>query len=130
MRRVSISLLLGAALCAGASASAFSPRKAFCVPTRREPAVEARIASPTPDGSGGGGGQQAGGTGIRIQWAPGGAAMQSASIAALGLPEGSAAFLEAVSDSERFDHSQQADVLASVRRIEVTIRAILPADPP
>jgi hypothetical protein len=31
---------------------------------------------------------------------------------------------------ERFDHSQQADVLASVRRMEVTIRAILPADPP
>jgi hypothetical protein len=115
--------------------------KGFCVPTWREPAVEARIASPTVDdddgdggggggGSGGGGGQQAGGTGIRIQWAPGGAAMQSALIAALGLPTSSVAFLEVVSDTETFDHSQQADVLASVRRMKVTIRAILPADPP
>jgi hypothetical protein len=115
--------------------------KGFCVPTWREPAVEARIATPTTEdddgdggggggGSGGGGGQQAGGTGIRIQWAPGGAAMQSALIAALGLPAGSVAFLEVVSDTETFDHSQQADVLASVRRMKVTIRAILPADPP
>jgi hypothetical protein len=86
----------------------------FCVPTWREPAVEARIASVGDGddddgggaggggggggggGSGGGGGQQAGGEGIRIQWAPGGAAMQAALIEALGLPEGSVAFLEEV----------------------------------
>jgi hypothetical protein len=120
--------------------------KGFCVPTWREPAVEARIASATSDddgggaggggggggggGSGGGGGQQAGGEGIRIQWAPGGAAMQRALLQALGLPVGSVAFLEVVSDTERFDHSQQNDVLATVRRMKVTIRAILPAATP
>jgi hypothetical protein len=119
--------------------------KGFCVPTWREPAVEARIASggdPNAPGggggggvgggggSGGGGGTQAGGEGIRIQWAPGGAAMQRALIQALGLPAGSVAFLDVVSDTERFDHSQQNDVLATVRRMKVTIRAILPAATP
>jgi uncharacterized membrane protein YgcG len=117
----------------------------FCVPTWREPAVEARIASVGDagapgsgggggggggGGSGGGGGQQAGGSGIRIQWATGGAAMQKALLEALGLPEGSVAFLEAVTDTEIFDHSTTRDVLASVRRMKVTIRAVLPAEAP
>lgn len=119
--------------------------RGFCVPTWREPAVEARIASLGDGdddggggggsdggggGSGGGGGQQAGGEGIRIQWAPGGAAMQQALIEALGLPEGSVAFLETVSDKELFDHSAESDVLASVRRMEVTIGVLLPAGAP
>jgi uncharacterized membrane protein YgcG len=119
--------------------------RGFCVPTWREPAVEARIASlgePAAPGSGGGGGggggggsgggggQQAGGEGIRIQWAPGGAAMQRAMIEALGLPEGSVAFLETVTDKQLFDHSAESDVLASVRRMKVTIGAILPAGAP
>src|SRR5512145_105845 len=81
-------------------------------------------------GSGGGGGQQAGGEGIRIQWAPGGAAMQQALIEALGLPEGSVAFLETATDEELFDHSAESDVLASVRRMEVTIGVLLPAGAP
>ncbi len=114
----------------------------FCVPTWREPAVEARIASIGDGdddggagggggsggggGGGGGGGQQAGGEGIRIQWAPGGAAMQAALIEALGLPEGSVAFLEEVSDKKLFDHSDESDVLASVRRMRVKIGVILP----
>jgi uncharacterized membrane protein YgcG len=117
----------------------------FCVPTWREPAVEARIASLGDGdddggggggsdggggGSGGGGGQQAGGEGIRIQWAPGGAAMQSALVEALGLPEGSVAFLETVTDKRLFDHSDESDVLASVRRMKVTIGVILPAGAP
>ena len=34
--------------------------------------------------------------------------MQHALIAALGLPAGSVAFLEVVSDTEHFDHSQQS----------------------
>jgi hypothetical protein len=119
--------------------------RGFCVPTWREPAVEARIASlgePAAPGSGGGGGggggggtgggggQQAGGEGIRIQWAPGGAAMQSALREALGLPDGSVAFLATVTDKELFDHSAESDVLASVRRMKVTIGAILPAPAP
>ena len=119
--------------------------RGFCVPTWREPAVEAQIASPNDPaesgsggggggggggGTGGGGGQQAGGGGVRIQWAPGGAAMQAALIEALGLPEGSVAFLETVTDKEIFDHSAESDVLASVRRMKVTIGAILPARAP
>jgi hypothetical protein len=117
----------------------------FCVPTWREPAVEARIASVgdagSPGsggggggggggGSGGGGGQQAGGEGIRIQWATGGAAMQKALLQALGLPEGSVAFLEVVTDTDVFDRSKEKDVLASVRRMKVTIRAVLPNGAP
>jgi len=35
-----------------------------------------------------------------------------------------------VSDTERFDHSSEADVLATVRRMKVTIRAILPSGAP
>jgi hypothetical protein len=116
--------------------------RGFCVPTWREPAVEARIASLGGSagggggssggggGTGGGGGQNADGTGIRIQWAPGGAAMQAALIDALGLPPGSVAFLEAVSEREIFDHSAESDVLASVRRMQVIIRVILPAGAP
>ena len=119
--------------------------KGFCVPTWREPAVEARIASigdPTAPGSGGGGGggggggsgggggQEASGEGIRILWATGGAALQKSLQQALGLPPGSVAFLEAVNDTELFDHSKTNDVLASVRRLKVTIRAILPAPVP
>jgi hypothetical protein len=34
--------------------------------------------------------------------------------------------LEVVTDTELFDHSKTQDVLASVRRLKVTIRAILP----
>jgi hypothetical protein len=45
----------------------------------------------------------------------------------LGLPVGSVPFLEVVTDTAIFDHSQQEDVLASVRRQKVTIRAILPS---
>jgi uncharacterized membrane protein YgcG len=119
--------------------------RGFCVPTWREPAVEARIASLGDGdddggggggsdggggGGGGGGGQQAGGEGIRIQWAPGGAAMQAALIEALRLPEGSVAFLETVTDRELFDHSDESDVLASVRRMKVTIGVILPPGAP
>jgi hypothetical protein len=110
--------------------------KGFCVPTWREPAVEARIASVESGvggggtGGGGGGGGGVALPGVRIQWAPGGAAMQQALIEALGLPAGSVAFLEVVSDTERFDHSQEADLLATVRRMKVTIRAILPAGAP
>jgi hypothetical protein len=117
--------------------------KGFCVPTWREPAVEARIASiGEPDapggggggggggGSGGGGGQQASGEGIRIQWAIGGAALQKSLVQALELPTASVAFLEVVSDTELFDHSRTNDVLASVRRMKVTIRAILPTAGP
>jgi hypothetical protein len=78
MRPVSISLLLGAALCAGASASAFSP-----------------------------------GPNARITLLP------------LGCCQGGAQHSKPC-----FDHFQQADVLASVRRTKATIRAILPADPP
>lgn len=110
--------------------------KGFCVPTWREPAVEARIVSQS-DGSGGGGTGTGGGggggsnlPGLRIQWAIGGAAMQKAVVEALSLPAGSVAFLEVVSDTELFDHSREADVLASVRRMKVTIRAILPPGAP
>jgi uncharacterized membrane protein YgcG len=120
--------------------------RGFCVPTWREPAVEARIASLGDGdddsggggggsdggggGGGGGGGQQAGGEGIRIQWAPGGAAMQAALVEALALPTGSVAFLETVTDKELFDRSDESDVLASVRRMKVTIGVILPAGAP
>jgi hypothetical protein len=118
--------------------------KGFCIPTWREPAVEARIASVLPPGSpgsgggggggggggsGGGGGTQASGPGIRIQWASGGAAMQKALLEALGLPAGSVAFLDVVSDTDLFDRSGEQDVLASVRRMKVTIRAVLPETP-
>jgi hypothetical protein len=117
--------------------------KGFCVPTWREPAVEARIASvgdPNAPGSGGGGGggsgggtgggggEQASGSGIRIQWATGGAAMRAALVKALGLPAGSTPFLEAVTDTELFDHSMTNDPLATLRRLKVTIRAVLPAE--
>ena len=111
--------------------------RGFCVPTWREPAVEARIASQLDGGGGGGGGTGGGGgggggglPGVRIQWASGGAAMQKALVAALGLPAGSVPFLELTSDTERFDHSAESDVLATVRRMKVTIRAILPAGAP
>jgi hypothetical protein len=114
----------------------------FCVPTWREPAVEDRIARPSDlvgagggggggggGGSGGGGGQQAGAAGIRVQWATGSPALQAALVEALELPPGSVAFLERVNDTELFDHSDQEDVLASIHRTKVTIRAVLPGAP-
>jgi hypothetical protein len=52
--------------------------------------------------------------------------MQAAVIEALGLPEGSVAFLEEVEDKKLFDHSDESDVLASVRRMRVKIGVILP----
>lgn len=115
--------------------------RGFCVPTWREPAVEARIASfaegETPGGgggggggggSGGGGGQQATGGGIRIQFGTGGTPIELALVEALGLPAGTVPFLDVVTDTEIFDHSKTRDVLASVRRLKVTIRAILPGE--
>jgi hypothetical protein len=51
-------------------------------------------------------------------------------IEALGLPAGSVACLETVADEELFDHSAESDVLASVRRMQVTIGVILPAAAP
>jgi hypothetical protein len=80
-------------------------------------------------GSGGGGGQQAGAAGIRVQWATGSPALQAALVEALELPPGSVAFLERVNDTELFDHSDQEDVLASIHRTKVTIRAVLPGAP-
>jgi hypothetical protein len=119
--------------------------RGFCVPTWREPAVEGRIALPSVGeddagsggggggggggGSGGGGGQNAGALGVRIPWATGGDALQAALVDALELPAGSVAFLEAATDTELFPHSAQDDLLASVHRMKVTIRAVLPASP-
>jgi hypothetical protein len=115
--------------------------RGFCVPTWREPAVEARIASPGTGGgsgagggggggggggSGGGGGQAAGGEGIRIQFGTGGTPLEQALLKALRLPAGTVPFLEVVEDDEIFDRSKESDVLASVRRMDVTIRFILP----
>jgi hypothetical protein len=119
--------------------------RGFCVPTWREPAVEARIASAGTGGgsgagggggggggggTGGGGGQAAGGEGIRIQFGTGGTALEAALLEALGLPAGTVPYLEVVEDDEIFDRSQERDVLASVRRMDVTIRFILPDEGP
>lgn len=114
--------------------------RGFCVPTWREPAVEARIANPDEDddggtgggggggggsGGGGGGGQQAGG-GVRIQWATPPPAMRAALVEALGLPEGATPFLEIVKTFEIADRAAEDDPLATVRRFKVQIRALLP----
>jgi hypothetical protein len=119
--------------------------RGFCVPTWREPAVEARIASPgtgggsgagggggggAGGGTGGGGGQAAGGEGIRIQFGTGGTPLEQALLRALELPAGTVPYLEVVEDDEIFDHSEEDDVLASVRRIDVVIRFILPDEGP
>lgn len=119
--------------------------RGFCVPTWREPAVEARIASPGTGGgsgagggggggggggTGGGGGSAAGGEGIRIQFGTGGTPLEQALLKALGLPPGTVPYLEVVEDDEIFDRSKESDVLASVRRMDVTIRFILPDEGP
>lgn len=114
----------------------------FCFPTWREPAVETRIALP-PDGGagggagggggggggaggGGGGGQQAGSSGIRIRWTTLPPAAEAKLIDALGLPADSTPFLEMVGEKDIFDRSAEDDVTASVHRLKVTIRTILP----
>jgi len=119
--------------------------RGFCVPTWREPAVEARIASLGEGGgsgagggggggggggSGGGDGQAAGGEGIRIQFGTGGTALKQALLNALRLPPGTVPYLEVVEDDEIFDRSKERDVLASVRRIDVSIGFILPDEGP
>ena len=119
--------------------------RGFCVPTWREPAVEARIASLGEGGgsgagggggggggggSGGGDGQAAGGEGIRIQFGTGGTALKQALLKALRLPPGTVPYLEVVEDDEIFDRSKERDVLASVRRIDVSIGFILPDEGP
>ena len=117
----------------------------FCVPTWREPAVEARIASSEESsgpgsggggggggggGSGGGGGGEASGSGIRISWATPSPAVSHAIIAALGLPPGTTPFLETADTTAIFDHSAKNDPLATVRRMKVVIRALRPPGAP
>jgi len=110
--------------------------KGFCVPGWRDPAVESRIATPseeTSEGTGGGtgvGGGQASSPGIRISFATPPPALGAALRQALGLPPGATPFLEVVNTTAIFDHSQQQDPLASVRRLKVTIRALLPESTP
>ena len=109
--------------------------KGFCVPTWREPAVENRIATPsveTDEGGGGGtggGGGQASSPGIRISWAVPPPAMGASLVQALGLPAGSTPFLEVVNTTAIFDHAQEQDPLATVRKLKVTIRALRPGAP-
>ncbi len=108
----------------------------FCVPSWREPAVENRIATPSiesdeGDGGADGGGQgQASSPGIRISWATPPPAIGKAIVEALGLPAGATPFLEVVNTTAIFDHSAESDPLASVRRLKVTIRALLPVPTP
>jgi hypothetical protein len=52
--------------------------------------------------------------------------MGQAILAALGLPAGAKPFLEIVNTTAIFDHSAEQDPLASVRRLKVTIRVLLP----
>lgn len=113
----------------------------FCFPTWREPAVETRIAlsGTSGDGAGGGGGdgggsgggggdgEQAGASGIRIRWATLPPAANAELIEILGLPEDAVPFLEMVGEVDLFDHSDEADVTASVHRLKVTIRSVLPS---
>lgn len=109
--------------------------RGFCVPTWREPAVENRIATPSEEndeGTGGGtgtGGGQASTPGVRITWAVPPPAMGAEIVQALGLPAGATPFLQVVNTTAIFDHSEEQDPLASVRRYKVTIRALLPAAP-
>jgi hypothetical protein len=116
----------------------------FCFPTWREPAVESRVAEePNHDdtsgagggggdgggaGGGGGSGQQAGGEGIRILWATLPPAAAAEVVRILGLPENAVPFVEMVDERDIFDHSGEEDLLASVHRLKVVIRAILPED--
>lgn len=119
--------------------------RGFCVPTWREPAVESRIANPDESddsgsggggggggggGTGGGGGGTAGGEGIRIQWATPSPAMAAAIREALGLSSEAVPFLETVSTTRIFDHSAADDPLASLRRMKVLIRVLLPEASP
>jgi hypothetical protein len=114
--------------------------RGFCFPTWREPAVETRIALRGASeagsgpgtgeggggGTGGGGGQQAGGSGIRIQWATLPPPAADELVAILGLPPGTVPFVDQVRELDIFDHSAEADLLASVHRMRVRIRFILP----
>jgi hypothetical protein len=109
--------------------------KGFCVPTWRDPAVENRIATPSVEGDDGGGGGGGGGggastPGIRIAWATPPPAIGAALVDALGLPAGATPFLEVVNTTTIFDHARTQDPLATVRRLKVTIRALLPAAVP
>ncbi len=109
--------------------------RGFCVPTWREPAVENRIATPSVEtdtgggGMDGGGGGQASSPGVRISWATPPPSMGQKIVEALGLPPGSVPFLEVVNTIVIFDHSQEQNPLASVRRFKVKIRALLPPAP-
>ncbi len=114
----------------------------FCFPTWREPAVETRVAQEPSDddtsgagggggdgggaGGGGGGGQQAGSQGIRILWATLPPAAEAELVRILELPEGAVPFVEMVDEKDIFDHAAEDDLLASVHRLKVVIRAILP----
>lgn len=108
----------------------------FCFPTWREPAVESRIAMVAKGGAGGGGpgdgsggGGQGQNAGVRIRWATLPPAANAALIKALGLPDNAVPFLETVGEKDLYDHSDAADLLASVHRFKVTIRSAFPLAP-
>ena len=90
----------------------------FCIPLWREDAVESRIATLPADPA-------VGSDGVRIRWATLPPIANAALVEALGLPADAVPFLEFSSEKDLFDRSDEDDMLASVRRLKVTIRAIV-----